>query len=574
MAIVNLTVNGQKLQAQPGQTVLQAAREAGIFIPTLCDHPAVTPFGGCRMCLVEIEKQRNLQPACTYPVTEGMVVETATPRVTEARKFVLDLLFSERVHYCMYCAVSGNDESTQCELQRLAYQHGLTHWQFAPTTAKKWPMDASRKYFFMDHSRCILCRRCIRVCDEIVANHTLGVRERGAHTLIIADDDVPFGESTCISCGTCLQVCPTGALIDRRSAYMGGQGDYTHTLSTCVACPVGCGIDAMTRGQMLVRVNGDWDAANGGLLCVHGRFEVVEPSQPRVTAPMVRVADGWAEVSWDEALTAVANRLKAAGPVAGLATPRATSEELSAFQQLFASAVPGSEIGLLYGEMPPALGATASLEDLSKADCIVVVNGQPLEDQKVVGYIVRRVAENGTKLIVVSDAPAALDAFAQKCLSLAEIDQATAAANAAELPVILYTAGLSSAVYDALRALPAKARFMPLYRGTNTAAAAKLGLSARAVKGNALFLLAGDDLPAVGDGHLPEAGFTVVQAAYRSAWTDAADVVLPARIWSEKDGHIVNIEGRELPVVALVQPPAGVEADVATLSLLAERLGR
>jgi len=169
MAIVNLTVNGQKIQAQPGQTVLQAAREAGIFIPTLCDHPELTPFGGCRMCLVEIEKQRNLQPACTYPVTEGMVVATATPRVTEARKFVLELLFSERVHYCMYCAMSGSEESTQCELQRLAYQHGLTHWEFAPSTAKKWPMDASRKYFFMDHSRCILCRRCIRACDEIVA---------------------------------------------------------------------------------------------------------------------------------------------------------------------------------------------------------------------------------------------------------------------------------------------------------------------------------------------------------------------------------------------------------------------
>jgi formate dehydrogenase major subunit len=355
---------------------------------------------------------------------------------------------------------------------------------------------------------------------------------------------------------------------------MGGQGDFTHTLSTCIACPVGCGIDAMTRGNMLVRVQGDWDAANGGLLCVHGRFEVVEPAQPRVTAPMMRKADGWAEVSWDEALSAVASRLKTAGPVAGLASPRATSEELTAFRELFTAAVPGSEIGLLYGEMPPALGETAALGDLSVADCIVIVNGQPLEDQKVVGYVVRRAAENGAKLIAVSDAPAALDAYAQKCLSLAEIEQAVAAASAAELPVVLYTAGLSSAVYDALRALPGKARFLPLYRGANTAAAAKLGLSERAVKGDALFVLAGDDLPAAGDGHLPAAGFTVVQAAFKSAWTDAADVVLPARVWVEKEGHVVNIEGRELPVVACVQPPAGVHADAATLSQLAERLGR
>jgi len=115
---------------------------------------------------------------------------------------------------------------------------------------------------------------------------------------------------------------------------------------------------------------------------------------------------------------------------------------------------------------------------------------------------------------------------------------------------------------------------MPLYRGANTAAAAKLGLSERAVKGNALFLLAADDLPAVGDGHLPAAGFTVVQAAYQSAWTEAADVVLPARVWAEKDGHVVNIEGRELPVIALVPPNAGVPADAATLASLAEQMGR
>ena len=245
MAIVNITINGQKLQARPDRRCCRRP-EPPASTSRPCAITRRSPRGGCRMCLVEIEKQRGLQPACTFPVSEGMVVNTATPRVTAARKFVLELLFSERVHYCMYCAMSGNDESTQCELQRLAYQHGLTHWHYEPNTAKTWPVDASRKYFFMDHSRCILCRRCIRACDEVAANHTLGVRERGAQTMVIADVDVPLGESSCVSCGTCLQVCPTGALIDRRSAYMGGQGDYTHTQTTCMACSVGCGIEAVT----------------------------------------------------------------------------------------------------------------------------------------------------------------------------------------------------------------------------------------------------------------------------------------------------------------------------------------
>ena len=128
------------------------------------------------MCLVEIEKQRSLQPACTFPVTDGMVIQTESEKVQSARKFVLELLFSERIHYCMYCPMSGTDESTDCDLQRLAYRYGLTSWEFAPNYKKRWPVDASRPYFIMDHSRCILCRRCVRACDEIAANHTIGVQ--------------------------------------------------------------------------------------------------------------------------------------------------------------------------------------------------------------------------------------------------------------------------------------------------------------------------------------------------------------------------------------------------------------
>jgi NADH dehydrogenase/NADH:ubiquinone oxidoreductase subunit G len=611
MTIVNITVNGQKIQAHAGQTVYEAAAAEGIDIPVLCHHPALPPEGACRVCLVEIEKQRSLQPSCTFPVSEGMVVQTESERVVAARKFALELLFSERIHYCMVCPLSGDECGSQCELQRLAYRYGLTNWRYPPKYAVNWGVDASRKHFIMDHSRCILCRRCVRACDVLAANHTLGVRERGARTMVIADDDVPFGESTCVSCGTCLQVCPTGALIDRRSAFMGDATDLARTKTTCMACPVGCGIEAVTRGGQLVKVEGDWDAANGGLLCVHGRFDVVDPQPERVTIPQIRVDGRWAEVSWDEALAAAANGLKSAGSAAGLASPRATVEELSAFGALFdrviahrgplapsrsahaaaqpeasgeAISAPGSstQIGLLYGEVPPALGQAASLKDLEAADLIVVVSsaekaGWAFDDVKVVGYVVRRTTEAGAKLLVVGEAPAAGSwadflAVYGECAGLAE---AAGAIGAAERPVVVVGNGLSAPAYDALRALPAKTRFLPLLRGANAAGAARQGLTARPVRAEALFILAGDDVPGGTGDESPAyepARFTVVQAAYRSAWTEGADVILPARVWTEKDGTIVNVEGRELPVAASTTPPAGIPSDVMTLESLARRL--
>jgi formate dehydrogenase major subunit len=570
MALVNITINGQKLQCQAGQTVLQVARANDIDIPTLCDHPAVTPWGGCRMCLVEIEKQRGLQPACTFPVSEGMVVATHSERVIAARKFVLELLFSERVHYCMYCAMSGNEGTTQCQLQALAYEHGLTHWRYEPNTANHWPVDGSRKYFFMDHSRCILCRRCIRACDEIAANHTLGVRERGAKTMVIADVDVPLGDSSCVSCGTCLQVCPTGALIDRRSAYMGGTGELQRKQTTCTACSVGCTVEAVYRSNQLLRVEGVWDAPNGGLLCVKGRFETAEPKPKRVTSPMIKREGEWVKATWAEAIELVAARLKGANKVAGLASPRATLESLGVFKHLLADVLKSDQIGLLYGAAPQDVGPKASLDVVAGADCIVLVGGDPLEGQKVLGYKVKRAVDLGANLTVVADGSNPLDAWAQKHLPMSELSEIATLVAAAVRPVVLYAAGLPSDVYAFLRTLPEKTRYLPLVEGTNAAGAAQMGIKTRAVAGDVLFVMAADE---VKDGHqLPQAGFTVVQAAYWTPTAEQADVVLPALDWTEQQGHVINMEGLSLQVQPFLQPPAGVQADVATLGALATRL--
>jgi formate dehydrogenase major subunit len=170
--MVNLQINKRQVRARAGQTVLEAAKAAGIDIPNLCNHPALTPHGACRVCLVEIERQRTLQPACTFPVAEGMKVETESPKVIEERKFVLQMLFSERNHYCMFCEMSGD-----CELQALAYRYGMDQWTYQ-NPYPKIPVDGTRKYFIMDHNRCILCRRCIRACGELAANHTREVPGR------------------------------------------------------------------------------------------------------------------------------------------------------------------------------------------------------------------------------------------------------------------------------------------------------------------------------------------------------------------------------------------------------------
>ncbi|MEN6622583.1 MAG: 2Fe-2S iron-sulfur cluster-binding protein [Smithella sp.] len=297
MTLVNIIINEKKISTQAGFTILQAAREAGIDIPTLCNHPALSPTGGCRMCIVEVKGQRTLQTACTFPVSEGMEVQTDSPQTAKARKLVLDMLFSERNHFCPYCERSGF-----CELQDLGYRLGVDHWVF-PTYTKNFPLDASHKYYLMEHNRCILCTRCVRACDEVVANHTLGLRQRGSESMIHADAHVPLGQSSCVACGTCVQVCPTGALSAKRSAFMGRDDQTEKIKSTCSQCSVGCGMIIMKRGGNIVRISSDWDApVNKGLLCVHGRFEPLYDNRERIFSPLLRSNGKLVETTWEQAI--------------------------------------------------------------------------------------------------------------------------------------------------------------------------------------------------------------------------------------------------------------------------------
>jgi formate dehydrogenase major subunit len=410
--MISVTIDSKKIEVPEGTTVLRAAEMAGIMIPTLCDHPELTPYGGCRLCLVEVEGARTPQPSCTLPVSSGMVVHTDTPKIREARKFVLTLIFSERNHFCMYCQMSNGD----CELQNAAYREGMTNWPLQPNW-QPYPVDASNKHFVLDHNRCILCRRCVRACGELVGNFTLGVLERGANSILAADLNVPLGESTCVSCGTCVQVCPTGALIDRLSAYRGRQADVQETKSTCLGCSLGCGVKLVVRDNQLLRIDGDWDAPlNEGVLCEVGRFLPLTEDRQRVVTPLVRKNGAFKAATWDEALAYVSAKLKPlsgknGGGVAALASTRLPVEALHSFKQLFADGLGSAMVTSIEEGVTTALpGAVAqdlgqpfegSLEALKTADCVVAVGVDLVANHQVAGFFVKRALPMGTKLVVI-----------------------------------------------------------------------------------------------------------------------------------------------------------------------------
>jgi formate dehydrogenase major subunit len=488
--MVHLTIDGKPVEVPEGTSVLRAAEQAGIEIPRLCDHPALKPFGSCRVCLVEVQGMRTLQPSCTLPVSSNMVVNTTSPAVKEARKFVLALIFSERNHFCPFCQMTGGD----CELQNTALAQGMTHWPIAPAW-KGFPVDASNPYILLDHNRCILCRRCVRVCGDLVGMATLGFEERGSESMLTADLGIPLGQSSCISCGSCSQVCPTGTLTDRKSAYQGRDFSATPVDNICIECGIGCGTTLMVRDNRIIRIDGDWQAeVNGGILCRAGRFDVMDEKRDRITTPMVRKNGKLVKVGWEEALTA-------AKGIKGATTQVVLSSRLSA-EALHA----GKHIAA-------ALGTTAtSLPDLA------VTSVPPF-----LGENIQTKLGGGNGEVVKQDAGDVT--WAQPYVVIA---------------------------------------------GANRRALQALGIfPAAAVVGNALVVAADDKAEA----DLSHASFVVAVASYASPLTDRADVILPAAIWNEQEGHYLNLTGRLQKTASVIQPTADIRSSETILTALAKELG-
>ncbi len=573
MAKIKIILNGREVFATAGLTIYEAAKEAGVDIPTLCHHRALLPIGACRICVVEVNGQRNLQAACAFPIFENMDVQTESPRVVAARKLILDMLFAERNHYCPFCEISGD-----CELQNLGYRYGINHWEYS-TYRKPFALDATRKYFLMEQNRCVLCQRCARACSELVANHTLGLRQRGAESMIHADAAIPFADSTCISCGTCLQVCPTGALVDRRSSFM-ARGEQSERISgICNKCSVGCGIHIVTRGGNVLRIEGDWDApVNAGLLCKSGRFlPLYEEERERIAEPLLRGKNGLEPVGWEEALQAVAdqyNKTDALGKVL-LASSDATNEALYLASSLFGD----GSMQLLSGAAPNLGDKKAgAFSDLPGSDMMLVVGANPVQDQPVASFLIKRLVDQGKRLLVVDDEDNGLSPFAEATFHLKDIGKAVQIAETLNRVTVLYGVGLTDKAAAVLNKLDTKACFIPLEPGINTCAAVKFGLngSGKIAGAKVLYILEGE-LNVNGTEMVKKAGkntFVVVQAAYASELMNKADVVLPSAIWSERSGTLTNTEGRVQTANQAVEPLGEARADWEILAMLAHKLGK
>lgn len=575
MAKIRVIINGREVLAPLGATVLEAASQAGIDIPTLCHHRALQPIGACRICVVEIKGQRNLQAACAFPISEGMEIETESPRVVAARKLILDMLFSERNHYCPFCEMSGD-----CELQNLGYRYGIDHWVY-PTYTQPFPVDATRKYFIMDQNRCVLCQRCARACGDLVANHTLGLRQRGAESMIHADANVPFGESTCISCGTCLQVCPTGALVDRRSSFM-GRGDQTERVrSVCNRCSVGCGTRIVTRAGNVLRIEGDWDCAvSGGLLCKAGRFDPLYEERRRITQPLIRRKGKLEPAGWGDALKTVARQLEdaEAKEIALLVSGDATNEALYLAGRIFLKELKAKNVGLLSGAAPDWIGKKpGTFGELVGSGMILLVGADPAKDQPVASFRIKRLVDKGMRLIVVDDNDNGLAPFAEAALGLADIAKAVEMADDAENVTVFFGTGLTEKAAKTLKKLGKKARFLALEPGVNTRGALAFGIhnGSKPAAAKVLYAMMGEqDMSGDVLERIGKSTFVVAQASYASPLTERADVVLPSAVWCEREGTLINMEGVVLKAERAVEPAGEALADWEILSQLAERLGK
>jgi len=625
--MLNLTIDGKQIQVTEGTTVLNAARQASIEIPTLCDHPELTPYGGCRLCLVEVDGFRTLQPSCTLPVSNNMVVRTDTPKIRDARKFVLTMLFSERNHFCMYCQVSGGD----CELQNAAYAEGMTHWPIQPNW-KPYPVDASHPYIILEHNRCILCRRCVRACGELVGNFTLGFEERGADSTLVADLGVPLGESSCIGCGTCVQVCPTGALIDRWSAYQGKAAEGEKTDTICVGCSIGCGIEVHSRDNRLVGIDGKWDSVvNGGVICDVGRFHPMGEERERLLTPMVRKEGVLKAATWEEAMSVTVQKFlqaKDKQAVAGIVSNRLPIESINVFKQTFSTFAGSHNITNTEetsGTSVPQRIASkvtknlvSSIESVKEADFILLVGEDLSKDHQVLSFFAKRSIATGTNVVLIgskengmknyvtalidtpvgneadvieglaaaknsADHKAAAAVIAAKAnVKQAYIEETLAALGNSTNPVVIF--GSRSAFKNGEKLADALSMFIEkigaslvcTLGGANSLLTQWLELNGTYDCGKAefVYIALGDEKPTQQlSSKLESPAFKVVQSAFVSPLTASADVVFPVETWLEQTGSFINLEGRVQTSHPALKPAEGIRSNLEVLSELAKRAG-
>ncbi len=335
--MVTLTIDGRSIKVREGSTILQAVRENDLYVPTLCDDPRLEPYGGCRLCLVRIKGMPRPVTACTTPVTKGMEVDTTNEEIEGLRRTIVELLLSDHPTDCMICEKAGD-----CTLQELAYFYNLRENRFEGERRQYTDSDGN-PFIERNMEKCILCGKCVRVCNEVQGVNAIEIAYRGFSAKVCP----PFEKDLdCEFCGQCVSVCPTGALMGKISMGMGRQKDIEKVDSVCPYCGCGCNITLHVARNEVIRVSSRPESLNEGWLCVKGRFGFRFNSSPdRLKHPLIKRNGRFEEASWDEALDYVAERLGdikdryGADAIAGLSSARCTNEENYLFQKFMRAAV-------------------------------------------------------------------------------------------------------------------------------------------------------------------------------------------------------------------------------------------
>jgi formate dehydrogenase major subunit len=413
---VRLHIDGREISVPSGTSVMRAAALVGTKIPKLCATDTLEAFGSCRLCLVQIDGMKGLPASCTTPVAEGMKVTTQNRQLAQVRRGVMELYISDHPLDCLTCPANGH-----CELQDMAGAVGLREVRYGyeganHLTAAK---DTSNPYFTFDASKCIVCSRCVRACDEQQGTLALTIQNRGFDSQVAASQNVAFMDSECVSCGACVQACPTATLTENSLIAM-GQAEHS-AVTTCAYCGVGCSFRAEMKGEELVRMVPNKDGhANHGHSCVKGRFAIGYATHPdRIVKPMVRakISDPWREVSWQEAIghaAAELTRIQAKygrDSIGGITSSRCTNEETYLVQKLVRAGFGNNNVDTCarvchsptgYG-LKQTLGESAGTQNFDsvlRADVIFIIGANPTDGHPVFASQMKRRLRDGARLII------------------------------------------------------------------------------------------------------------------------------------------------------------------------------
>jgi len=406
---IKLTVNGTLIETGEGSTILQACRQNNIDIPALCYIDGLPPDGSCRMCYVEIEGSRSLQAACSALAGEGMAVLTHSDKVRKLRREVLDLVLSAHIGDCFNCKKSG-----QCKLHEYCEEYGVEFTKYKGENIK-YEIDTSNPFFDFDKNKCILCRKCVRVCGSLQCAGALGLSGRGFPTHVGPASEREMEESACVSCGNCVSACPTGALIPKRSL---SAVNSEKVLTVCPYCGVGCSLYLVVKNGKIIDAEPANGGANQGLLCVKGKFGFRFVDHPgRLKTPLIRRNGVLEETSWEEAYTLAAAKIQETknkyGPdaIMGLASAKCTNEENYVFQKLMRAVIGTNNVDhcarLCHSSTVAGLAATLgsgamtnTIREVLDAGLVFVTGSNTTEAHPVIGAKIRQAQMRGAKIIV------------------------------------------------------------------------------------------------------------------------------------------------------------------------------